>query len=143
MNQQTSTQPIQILIGQTGTEPANGAFDPNTYANISAESNDDAQTFVVALDPSGEIRRLASVCEHDRKIVAALTGTWVAQGYRVNTLVGLKDLMRALRKSSRAEKETVQPEPGKDATSPKPEQARIDGTEFLGDAAVDPLAAFA
>jgi hypothetical protein len=139
MNQQTSTQPIQILIGQASTEPANGALDPNTYADIAAESSDDAQTFVVALDPSGEIRRLASVCEHDRKIVAALTGTWVAQGYRVNTLVGIKDLMRALRKSSRTEKETVQPaEPEKDATPLKPGQMLIDGTFVY-----EPMAPFA
>ncbi|MFN3690911.1 MAG: hypothetical protein ACK4UU_08315 [Fimbriimonadales bacterium] len=136
MQQPKNTQPIHIVIGQAGDQAdAKEAMDPGAYAGVAAEIRDEAQTFVVAVDASGEVHRLASVCEHDRQIVAALTGTWVAQGYRVNTLVGLKDLMRALRKSSRAEKETAQPGPEKEATSLKPEQARTEDAEPVGDVA--------
>jgi hypothetical protein len=136
LQQPKNTQPIHIVIGQAGEQAAvKEAMDPSAYAGVAAEVRDEAQTFVVAVDAAGEVHRLASVCEHDRQIVAALTGTWVAQGYRVNTVVGFKDLMRALRKSTRTEKETAQSVPEKDATSSKPEQARVEDAKPAGDAA--------
>lgn len=114
---QPLSAPVHILIGDGAAKPGPGVhdFSASTFANTVPVVKDEAQTFLVAVDQSGEVHRLASVVESDRAIVAALAGSWIAQGLRVSTAASIKDLLRILRRASKAERDAA-PEEGAQAT---------------------------
>lgn len=143
---------IHIVIGN---DPQDGAtentFDPKAFASVPALL-DEGTTYIVATDSNDTVHRVASSTEHDRQIVGALTGSWVAQGYRVRTVTSLQELVKLLRKSIKVGKEgegegaaqaqtpapaaaaSADPAPaGKDGGDPPPHAGHLNGAGAAND----------
>lgn len=105
-------QPITITIGgpkDGDSSPASLApFPSEAFAGIAPEfdSRSEKPQFVVGVDSGGIVRRLVSQPTTERHVVAALVGTWVAAGLRVQHVEGFVALAKLIRKAAGAEKES-------------------------------------
>lgn len=105
-------QPITITIGghQDDALPA-AEFPADAFTNIPVEFDaaSGAASFVVGLDREGIIQRVVSQSTSERPVVAALVGTWVAAGLRVQHIEGFSALAKLVRKAASAEKDAAEP----------------------------------
>ncbi|MEL5850156.1 MAG: hypothetical protein U7M05_12475 [Candidatus Igneacidithiobacillus chanchocoensis] len=118
-------QPITITIGGRLDDalPAAAEFPADAFASIPVEFDTagGAASFVVGLDRDGIIRRVVSQSPSERPVVAALVGTWVAAGLRVQHIEGFSALAKLVRKAASAEKDAAEPSTetqAKPATAP-------------------------
>lgn len=107
-------QPITITIGGLKDEAAT-SFPAEAFAGIPLEfdATGEKPQFVVGIDATGIVRRLVSQSTAERHVVAAIVGTWVAAGLRVQHVEGFVALAKMIRKAAGAEKES-------EATDPDP-----------------------
>lgn len=114
-------QPITITIGGRKEESAELQFPAEAFSNVPVEFDNasDKPQFVVGLDSAGLVRRLASQSPSERHVVAAIVGTWVAAGLRVQHVEGFVALSKIIRKAANAEKGA---DPGKPEVDPAVEQ---------------------
>lgn len=101
-------QPITITLGvpKDGNPSPLGLapFPSDAFAAIAPEfdSGSEKPQFVVGVDSSGIVRRLVSQPTTERHVVAALVGTWVAAGLRVQHVEGFVALAKLIRKAAGA-----------------------------------------
>lgn len=92
---------VQMGKARESRMPANAFADrPQTIAVAPAEP-----TFYVALDANGVMVRCATVNPLDRKVIGALIGGWVAEGFVV-TKAGLKEMGRYVSAARKAQADT-------------------------------------
>lgn len=112
-------QPITITIGGPKDEAESTHFPAEAFAGIPLEfdAGGEKPQFVVGIDSTGLVRRLVSQSKSERHVVAAIVGTWVAAGLRIQHVEGFVALAKLIRKAANAEKgsEDLKPETDPDA----------------------------
>ena len=108
---------ITISLSGNDKTTATHTFPVDAFTGVEPEFAAVAEKpqFVVGLDAAGQVRRVVSESETDRPVVAALVGTWIAAGLRIQYADGFVALAKLVRKAAAAEKEARANEPGGDA----------------------------
>lgn len=98
---------VQIIDGAvviSGLDQAGGAEAKTLAPSDFTDKSLVVQTepaFYVALDANGHVIRSVSVTVEDRKVVAALVGNWIAEGFQPIPC-DLKNYMKHLRATAKA-----------------------------------------
>jgi hypothetical protein len=94
------------LSGNEKTAVETHTFPVDAFTGVKPEFAAQAEKpqFVVGLDAAGQMHRVVSDCEMDRAVVAALVGTWIASGLRIQYADGFVALAKLVRKAAAAEK---------------------------------------
>lgn len=98
-----------ITISLSGNEKAAVAthtFPVDAFTGVKPEfaAQVEKPQFVVGLDAAGQVHRVVSQSETDRAVVAALVGTWIASGLRIQYADGFVALAKLVRKAAAAER---------------------------------------
>lgn len=126
-----------IVISFPGNEKAASTqtFPVDAFAGVKPEFAAQAEKpqFVVGLDAAGQVHRVVSQSETDRAVVAALVGTWIASGLRIQYADGFVALAKLVRKAAAAERGEDKGGEDKGAVG-EPLNAPLVGKDLIGEA---------
>jgi hypothetical protein len=117
---QVSVSDGQVLVQMKQDDQKLGHLDFATREVINLPAP--TPGYYIAIDENGVMHRCVADCLPDKKVVAALVGNWVADGFNVMR-VGRKELMKHLRKLESSSKAAS----GSSDATPNSEESAVAG----------------